>query len=128
LNGITPLHTAARHGYPECVRILLDHGAYVNAKTRFDVTPLHFVVGQAENPERIEIIKMLIDFKADLNAVTKTGSTALGIAVYRQNSRIAGLLKGYDARFGPNRRDQSQIYSGVYNDYVNDDYLDDHDK
>ncbi|XP_058808530.1 serine/threonine-protein phosphatase 6 regulatory ankyrin repeat subunit A-like [Phymastichus coffea] len=50
--GSTPLHAAAASGSPELVRILLEHGANVNAKDLNGVTPLHRTLAFKE-PEKI---------------------------------------------------------------------------
>lgn len=41
-DGLTPLHTAARHGQYDIGHMLLRHGALVNARTALGHTPLHF--------------------------------------------------------------------------------------
>ena len=41
-DGLTPLHTAARHGQYDIGHLLLRHGALVNARTSLGHTPLHF--------------------------------------------------------------------------------------
>ena len=49
-SGFTPLHEAALNGDSEFARLLLDHGADVNAKMKDGKTPLTFAVqgGQTE--------------------------------------------------------------------------------
>lgn len=37
----TPLHVACRHGDAHLIKLLLEHGADVNAQNKFRVTPLH---------------------------------------------------------------------------------------
>jgi ankyrin repeat protein len=65
----TPLHHAARFGFVEVARWLLDNGADVNARAYNQFTPLHF----ARDPE---IVKLLLKYKADVNAKS-LGRTAL---------------------------------------------------
>ena len=49
-SGFTPLHEAALNGDIEFARLLLEHGADVNAKMKDGKTPLTFAVegGQTE--------------------------------------------------------------------------------
>lgn len=39
--GLTPLHIACMHGYPDLVGVLLKARANVNARTQQNRTPLH---------------------------------------------------------------------------------------
>lgn len=39
--GLTSLHIAADRGYTDIIRLLLDHGADINAKTDDEDTALH---------------------------------------------------------------------------------------
>jgi ankyrin repeat protein len=64
--GRTALHYAAEMKYREIVRILIAHGAEVNAKTRdFVLTPLHL----AAMTGRTDIAELLIAGGADVNAM-----------------------------------------------------------
>jgi ankyrin repeat protein len=38
--GLTPLHLAAGEGHLDIVKLLLEHGADINARSAFRVTPL----------------------------------------------------------------------------------------
>jgi len=78
-SGATPLHWACWNKHIECVDLLLQHKANVNAKTLRGFTPLHFAYQQHTD----EIIKHLIDGKADV-----TAKSALGQA---PGSKGAGL-------------------------------------
>ena len=63
----TPLHVAARYGHADVVRWLLSKGAVVNSRAYNQFTPLHL----ATEPE---IVKLLIDHKADVNAGSAAGT------------------------------------------------------
>ena len=63
-NKDTPLHIAATHGYTEIVRILIEHGADLNAKDWFRSTPLHLAAAQNHTAVAVELIKRGADTKA----------------------------------------------------------------
>ena len=72
--GTTPLHYAATYGSTESVRILLDRGADVRARTTVEVTPLMFAAYSLEKT------RLLVEKGADVNAHSKTGMTPLMVA------------------------------------------------
>jgi ankyrin repeat protein len=72
--GTTPLHYAATYGSTESVRILLEHGADVRARTTVEVTPLMFAAYSLEKT------RLLVEKGADVNARSKTGVTPLMVA------------------------------------------------
>ncbi len=60
--GYTPLHYAARAGHAAIVRMLLDGGGDVNARTRAGgATPLH----RAANQGHLEVVRLLVERGAD---------------------------------------------------------------
>lgn len=63
--GFTALHYASIEGHSECVKLLLDHGAEVDAvdTTRWG-TPLHY----ASYHHRTNCVQILLDHNADINA------------------------------------------------------------
>jgi ankyrin repeat protein len=70
-DGITPLMVAALSGDLEALKLLIEAGAEVNAKTTYNKkTALHTALGY-------EIIKTLIQHGADVNAQTSVGGTLL---------------------------------------------------
>lgn len=66
----TPLHLAGRFGFVEAATWLIANGADVNAKAYNGFTPLHYT----PHPE---IVKLLIQAKADLETLDNFGSTPL---------------------------------------------------
>ncbi|XP_068698924.1 GA-binding protein subunit beta-1-like [Montipora foliosa] len=60
LFSLTPLHLACGYGQESIVKLLLEHGADVNAIDRFQFTPLH----KAERRNHHSIVKLLLDYKA----------------------------------------------------------------
>lgn len=50
--GLTPLHIACTHGYPDLVALLLKAKANVNARTHQGRTPLHYAATRGNQGEQ----------------------------------------------------------------------------
>jgi ankyrin repeat protein len=87
-NCCMPLYLAAGEGRLEVVRYLLDQGANVNAREQFGDTALTEAVFNGQ----LAAVKELLFRGADVNAVGD-GGTALDIAINRNHTAIADLLK-----------------------------------
>lgn len=74
--GMTPLHYATRWCTPHIVRILLDHGAHVNAPDSRGNTPLHYATYCCNHL----MIALLRAYGADLKAPNNEGITPLQCA------------------------------------------------
>lgn len=95
--GYTPLHGAVSYGKNDTrktvVEILLRSGANVNAKTTRDgETPFHKAIDRGD----IEIVKLLLEYGADVNAVSKFGVSTFYFA--RNSKDISELLKKHGAK------------------------------
>ncbi|MCI0640078.1 MAG: ankyrin repeat domain-containing protein [Gemmataceae bacterium] len=89
LSGETPLHTSAKMGHLGVVKLLLEKGAIVDSReTVFSHTPLH---AAAENGHE-HIIDLLCQFKADINAKSRDGDTALTVAASRGHAKAIQAL------------------------------------
>ena len=64
----------------EIVRMLLDIGARVDAKTRFGKTPLHCATANESNT-MTKIVNMLLDNGAGIDAISRNGETPLHCAI-----------------------------------------------
>jgi outer membrane protein assembly factor BamB len=83
------LFEAARKGDVNLAKSLLDRGADVNAKARYNVTPLMFACDRGN----IELVKLLIERGADVNAEdTFYQSTPLGWAIQNVHVEVAKFL------------------------------------
>ena len=74
---ISLLHYAAKHGHPETIKLLIDAGADIHAKTIHGSTPLHYAA-DSHNPGAV---KALIMQGADYNATDNKNQTPLHVAV-----------------------------------------------
>ena len=118
--GATPLLRAALCGDLTVVRLLLDHGADPLIPTFDMTTPLMAAAGvgwaegftfQYSEDETVELLKLLLDKGAVVNAANKDGITALHGAAYKGANKAVQLLvdrgadlaakdKGEDFGFG----------------------------
>uniref|UniRef100_A0A7C1GC84 Zinc-ribbon domain-containing protein n=1 Tax=Thermofilum adornatum TaxID=1365176 RepID=A0A7C1GC84_9CREN len=92
--GDTPLHNAAGRGYADVARILLEHGAYVNAKdSLYGWTPLHFAAFEGH----VDVVKLLLEHGADVNARNRDGWTPLHRAADMGHVDVARILLEHGA-------------------------------
>lgn len=105
---VTPLHAALFGRQLELARVLIQHGAEVNARRggkgwpRAGWTPLHYVAAFGMP----ELIEPLLAHGADLNALDDAGCTPLDAALKNQQAAAADLLR----RAGT--RDSTSIQEG----------------
>ena len=74
----TALHVAAQYQQLEIVRLLVKHGAEVNAVNRGLSTPLHRVMWNQH--QRIELVEFLVEHRANVNAKDGIGNNILNWA------------------------------------------------
>jgi ankyrin repeat protein len=73
------LHVAARHQRTEIARLLLDHGAQVNAVNKSQYTALHFAMLPQESLN-MELLELLVERGGDVNARSKEGNIPIQLA------------------------------------------------
>jgi len=91
--GNTLLHTAARQGYVEIAKLLLDHDADVNATNSDGYTPLHL----AARDGRSDAASALLERDADVNAKDDRGFTPMYLACRLGRGEIASQLLDHNA-------------------------------
>jgi ankyrin repeat protein len=86
--GRTPLHCAAAKGYKGMIQILLKNGARIEAQDVAHRKPIRHVVRGTSSyitgDERIDIIQLLLNEGANVNAADKWDTTPLHDAVNKQ--------------------------------------------
>lgn len=95
VNGMTPLWFAAGKGHLDVTRLLLEKGADPNVAREDTLGP---PIVQAAYHGKTEMINLLLEFNADINAINYTRRTGLHEACWR-NQKDAGFLlleKGAD--------------------------------
>ncbi|GLU09867.1 hypothetical protein SLE2022_267050 [Rubroshorea leprosula] len=75
--GETPLHMAAKNGCNEAARLLLAHGAFIEAKANNGMTPLHLAVWDSIRSDDYSVVKTLLEYNADCSAEDNEGMTPL---------------------------------------------------
>ncbi|EMO61788.1 ankyrin repeat protein [Leptospira borgpetersenii serovar Pomona str. 200901868] len=139
--GFTALHWAVYKGHFEAVQYLVEHGANVNAeKPDEDVmTPIFYTGGnekiirylisqkadvfkkdylgctllyRSASVGRLDLLKMYIDLKLDVNEPSNSSETPLHKASYRGYDKIVKLLLENGAKVNPLTKKLSNLSSG----------------
>jgi ankyrin repeat protein len=88
-DGYPALHRAAVEGHPNCISMLIEQGADIDAQdTKFGCTPLQ----RAVIKKKIDCVKLLIQCKANLSSQDQAGETALHDAASGGNIEAMKLL------------------------------------
>lgn len=109
--GAPPLMRAARKGDLGSMRMLLDHGASVDARTARGATALLYLAGfggqirfseydthRATDAEFVEGMKLVLAHGAAIDAADETGQTALHLAVASRGLPVVAYLLERGAR------------------------------
>ncbi len=86
--GKTPLHYAARSGDCNCINLLLDHGAPIDARDTLGNTPLH----EAAKAGHLQAFARLLARSANPRLSRETGETPLELAEPRKVASFAQTL------------------------------------
>ncbi|CAL4125737.1 unnamed protein product, partial [Meganyctiphanes norvegica] len=92
--AFTALHLAVSKGHSECMKLLVEAKANIEAITDLKETPLH----SAAHHNQLYAIEILLEAGCNKDARTHTGGTALHVAAMYNNKEAVELLikKGFD--------------------------------
>ena len=97
ISKMTVLHVAASLGYPDVVRLLLQHGASKRSglATPSEPTALHLAASLGHD----QVVRMLLDQTVNVDPIDINGTTPLHLAVWSGNERVVNELleHGVDA-------------------------------
>jgi ankyrin repeat protein len=88
-----PLGSAMAVQRNDIARMLIEHGADVNAKAANDLTPLHTAAARGN----LESAKLLMEHGADINASSTDGKTPLSYAEERNHPEMVEFLKSCES-------------------------------
>lgn len=91
--GCTALHIAAQCGSSAMAKILIEHGAAVDARSAWNETPLHIAAREGS----AEVCQLLLEHGAEINAVDESGQTPLFAAALAGNEVACEMLFDRDA-------------------------------
>ena len=106
-NGFTPLIIATYRNQLACVKFLIEHNVNVNRSSQEGTA----LVGACYKGN-LDIIRLLLNNGAEVDAVGSNGSTALIYAVLANNKELVKLLMEYKA--DPNKKDNKELSSMEY--------------
>jgi len=79
----------------------LKYGANINARRVDDgSTPLYIAAFKSGKKGHVEAARVLLENNADVNMKANNGSTALSVAIFRNNTGMIDLLRRYGAKQG----------------------------
>jgi len=84
----TPLHLASKHGHHQCIELLLDRHANINARCWISCTPLHL----ASRYGHRQCIELLLDRHANINDRSDSSITPLHLASMSGHHQCIELL------------------------------------
>ncbi|OAY53757.1 protein CbxX, chromosomal isoform X1 [Manihot esculenta] len=92
--GETPLHMAAKNGCNDAARLLLAHGAFVEAKANNGMTPLHLAVWYSIRSEDCSTVKTLLEYNADCSAKDNEGMAPINhLSIGPGSAKLRKLLE-----------------------------------
>ena len=86
---VMPLHSAASARNLEAVRLLLEHGAPVNARQQSGWVPIHAAAQNGDRP----MVELLLKHGADPALTNADGKTPAAVAREKGHHEIAALLE-----------------------------------
>jgi ankyrin repeat protein len=96
INGLQPIHVAAKEGNNKLIEVLVAHGADLHAQDQNGFTPLHIAVLY----HKYSTVRALLRQRADINAADAKQRTPLHLAVIEVHDDLVKLLLDQGAQVG----------------------------
>lgn len=97
IGNLSPLKYTIKNGFIKSIRVLLEFGANPNSLLHGYEPPIHYLVDTIDDGQpistRIQILKLLLQYKADINIKDKSGCTILHLLVYRNRCCLDTFIK-----------------------------------
>jgi ankyrin repeat protein len=107
----TPLHIASWYGGIKVARLLLEHGAKINARNKEGCTPLHRSLIELDDDfpdSHFDVTRLLLEHGADVEALDNNHWTPLHVASQCHSFRATRLLLEHGANIhARNKEDQT---------------------
>jgi ankyrin repeat protein len=100
----TPLHAAAAGRQMDLVKLLIDHGADVNARQHGGWTALHAAAQSGD----AALVQMLLENGADVSARADNNQSALDLALTKGHQQVVDLLENRGASLAPETLRQTE--------------------
>lgn len=97
--GWKPIHAAVYNEFPKLTQLLVEKGADLSPQCQElkKYTPLHILIATEEPP--MDLIKLLVDSGAKVNAKNESGGTPLHLAAFWGHFQIVKYLVKEGAKF-----------------------------
>ncbi|KAH1981979.1 hypothetical protein KXW88_005009 [Aspergillus fumigatus] len=107
----TALHVLAFFGITGKAKRLIEKGADVNARdNQLGITPLHCAAHRGNE----EMVELLLDYKAEINAICKNGNTAMHYAAEQGKRKVIKILQARRASSRVvNRQGLTALHSAI---------------
>ncbi|WP_264337737.1 MULTISPECIES: ankyrin repeat domain-containing protein [unclassified Wolbachia] len=87
-SGVTPLYEAVYYGHLDVAELLIDRGATVDAKDRYNFTPLMYASAEGNSA----MVELLLQNNADLYLQNNNDETALHLAADNGHPDVVAIL------------------------------------
>ena len=79
-SGLTPLEVATHYGEAQILRLLISRGAAINQLAPATDSPLHTAVRAVRGRHHLDVVRILLEAEADVNAINADYATPLHLA------------------------------------------------